>query len=79
MLIHSGVFHATFNILVQLVLGIPLEMVHGELREKLGASQVIGISLYALQADTYTVFSTLHTWAKDTKRVYINMRNLLNL
>ena len=29
MFIHSGVFHATFNILVQLVLGIPLEMVHG--------------------------------------------------
>ena len=28
-LIHSGVFHAVFNILVQLVLGIPLEMVHG--------------------------------------------------
>jgi rhomboid-related protein 1/2/3 len=31
MLIHSGVFHATFNILVQLVLGIPLEMVHGKI------------------------------------------------
>ena len=30
MLIHSGVFHAVFNILVQLVLGIPLEMVHGK-------------------------------------------------
>lgn len=30
MFIHSGVFHATFNILVQLVLGIPLEMVHGK-------------------------------------------------
>jgi len=29
MFIHSGVFHAVFNILVQLVLGIPLEMVHG--------------------------------------------------
>ena len=30
MMIHSGVFHAGFNILVQLVLGIPLEMVHGK-------------------------------------------------
>ena len=30
MFIHSGVFHAVFNILVQLVLGIPLEMVHGK-------------------------------------------------
>ena len=30
MFIHSGVFHAVFNILIQLVLGIPLEMVHGE-------------------------------------------------
>lgn len=29
MLIHSGLFHAAFNILIQLVLGIPLEMVHG--------------------------------------------------
>ena len=29
MFIHSGIFHATFNILIQLVLGIPLEMVHG--------------------------------------------------
>ncbi len=28
-LIHSGLFHAVFNILIQLVLGIPLEMVHG--------------------------------------------------
>ena len=28
-LIHSGIFHATFNILIQLVLGLPLEMVHG--------------------------------------------------
>ena len=27
-LVHSGLFHVTFNILVQLVLGIPLEMVH---------------------------------------------------
>ena len=25
---HAGLFHCTFNILVQLVLGIPLEMVH---------------------------------------------------
>ena len=30
MMIHSGLFHAVFNILVQLVLGIPLEMVHGK-------------------------------------------------
>ena len=28
-LVHSGLFHVTFNTLVQLVLGIPLEMVHG--------------------------------------------------
>lgn len=28
-LVHSGIFHATFNILIQLVLGLPLEMVHG--------------------------------------------------
>lgn len=27
-LVHAGLFHVTFNILVQLVLGIPLEMVH---------------------------------------------------
>ena len=31
MLIHSGLFHATFNILIQLILGIPLEMVHGKI------------------------------------------------
>jgi len=31
-LVHAGVFHVTFNILVQLVLGIPLEMVHGGAR-----------------------------------------------
>ena len=30
MLIHSGIFHAIFNILIQLVLGLPLEMVHGK-------------------------------------------------
>ncbi len=30
MFIHSGLFHVTFNILIQLVLGIPLEMVHGK-------------------------------------------------
>ena len=30
MLIHSGLFHAIFNISIQLVLGIPLEMVHGK-------------------------------------------------
>lgn len=29
MFIHSGLFHASFNIVIQLVLGIPLEMVHG--------------------------------------------------
>ena len=28
MFVHSGYFHLTFNILIQLVLGIPLEMVH---------------------------------------------------
>ena len=27
-MVHSGLFHVIFNILVQLVLGIPLEMVH---------------------------------------------------
>ena len=31
-LVHSGLFHVTFNTLVQLVLGIPLEMVHGAWR-----------------------------------------------
>ena len=31
MFIHSGLFHVTFNLLVQLILGIPLEMVHGTL------------------------------------------------
>ena len=30
MLVHSGIFHAIFNILIQLVLGLPLEMVHGK-------------------------------------------------
>lgn len=29
MFIHAGLFHVIFNVLVQLVLGIPLEMVHG--------------------------------------------------
>ena len=29
MLIHSGLFHAIFNILIQLILGLPLEMVNG--------------------------------------------------
>jgi len=28
MFVHSGYFHVTFNLLVQLILGIPLEMVH---------------------------------------------------
>jgi len=31
-LVHAGLFHVSFNILVQLVLGIPLEMVHGAWR-----------------------------------------------
>jgi hypothetical protein len=31
---HSGLFHITFNILVQLILGIPLEMVHGKTEVK---------------------------------------------
>lgn len=31
-LVHSGLFHVSFNILVQLALGVPLEMVHGGLR-----------------------------------------------
>ncbi len=31
MLVHSGLFHAMFNILIQLILGIPLEMVHGKI------------------------------------------------
>lgn len=30
--VHAGLFHVTFNILVQLVLGIPLEMVHAAWR-----------------------------------------------
>jgi rhomboid-related protein 1/2/3 len=30
MFIHSGRFHLAFNILAQLALGVPLEMVHGE-------------------------------------------------
>ena len=30
MVIHSGIFHLVFNVLVQLILGIPLEMVHGK-------------------------------------------------
>ena len=30
MMIHSGIFHAVFNILIQLILGVPLEMVHGK-------------------------------------------------
>ena len=34
MFIHSGTFHIAFNILVQLILGIPLEMVHGKKFEK---------------------------------------------
>ncbi|CAB4055828.1 RHBDL1_2_3 [Lepeophtheirus salmonis] len=29
MLVHSGLFHLSFNLMVQLILGIPLEMVHG--------------------------------------------------
>jgi rhomboid-related protein 1/2/3 len=29
MFVHSGLFHLAFNILAQLALGIPLEMVHG--------------------------------------------------
>ena len=43
MFIHSGIFHATFNILVQLVLGIPLEMVHGIIgKSKASRELVIG-------------------------------------
>ena len=30
MFIHAGIYHFAFNILVQLILGIPLEMVHGK-------------------------------------------------
>eukprot|EP00092_Neocalanus_flemingeri_P058212 GFUD01069329.1.p1 GENE.GFUD01069329.1~~GFUD01069329.1.p1 ORF type:complete len:673 (+),score=125.66 GFUD01069329.1:195-2213(+) len=40
-LVHSGLFHVSFNILVQLVLGIPLEMVHGAWR--VGAVYLSGI------------------------------------
>lgn len=35
MLVHSGIFHAIFNILIQLVLGLPLEMVHGKIISQL--------------------------------------------
>jgi len=34
MFIHSGKLHLAFNVLAQLALGIPLEMVHGKLRFK---------------------------------------------
>ena len=43
-LVHSGLFHVTFNILIQLVLGIPLEMVHRILRF-CSISDVISFSL----------------------------------
>ncbi|XP_076805485.1 rhomboid-related protein 2-like [Clavelina lepadiformis] len=38
MLVHAGVEHVAFNVIVQLVLGVPLEMVHGPFR-------VVGIYL----------------------------------
>ncbi len=28
MMVHSGYFHIIFNVLIQLLLGLPLEMVH---------------------------------------------------
>lgn len=32
MLLHAGWFHLTFNLIVQIIIGIPLEMVHGSSR-----------------------------------------------
>jgi rhomboid-related protein 1/2/3 len=32
MLLHAGWFHLTFNLIVQILIGIPLEMVHGSAR-----------------------------------------------
>lgn len=32
MLIHASFFHLTFNLIVQVLIGIPLEMVHGSFR-----------------------------------------------
>jgi len=40
-LIHSGLFHVSFNILIQLILGVPLEMVNGWYR--VGAVYISGV------------------------------------
>nr|XP_002130870.1 rhomboid-related protein 2 [Ciona intestinalis] len=55
MLLHAGLEHILFNLLIQLLLGIPLEMVHGGLR--VGAiylTGVIGGSLASSIFDPYT-------------------------
>ena len=44
MFIHSGLFHISFNLLVQLILGIPLEMVHGKTSKTTGEILMLGKS-----------------------------------
>nr|CAB3265566.1 rhomboid-related protein 2 [Phallusia mammillata] len=55
MFLHAGLEHILFNLLIQLLLGIPLEMVHGGLR--VGAIYIAGVvggSLASSVFDPYT-------------------------
>jgi len=55
MFLHAGIEHVGFNVLVQLILGIPLEMVHGSWRVGIiYLSGVLGGSLASSVFDPYT-------------------------
>jgi len=57
MFLHAGLEHCFFNVLVQLVLGIPLEMVHGGLR--VGAIYVAGVVAGSLASSVFDPFTAL--------------------
>ena len=61
---HYRLEHCSFNVLVQLALGIPLEMVHGGLR--VGAIYVAGV-----------VAGKLFIYAKKSKKIISLFRYLL--
>ena len=44
--VHSGILHVTFNVAIQLVYGLPLNMVHGNLR--FGVTYLLGVICGAL-------------------------------
>lgn len=51
MLVHAGLEHVGFNVFVQLILGVPLEMVHGPVR--LGAIYLAGVVAGSLASSIF--------------------------